>query len=263
MDLMFMTRDLKLVLTYYISDVISNTASVAATLLLAERFDGIGAWTKFQIVFMLGYATAVSGIMWTFFNYNALHISRRLGRGQLDHTLIQPQPIWMALLTEGFTPFSSSAILIPGFMLMIWATVKLSLAVTPAWLAMVALNLIASGAAVLAFSFIWGSMAFWAPRAAEEISSSAVIMLFQLKSFPLDGLGPALLWGLTTALPVGFVAWYPCRYLLGVDGSRWGGLATPLAAALLSTLAAWAFIRGMKHYGKSGSQRYSSFGHRR
>jgi len=152
MDLMFMTRDLKLVLTYYISDVISNTASVSATLLLAERFDGIGGWTKFQIVFMLGYATAVSGIMWTFFNYNALHISRRLGRGQLDHTLIQPQPIWMALLTEGFTPFSSSAILVPGFVLIIWATAKLSLTVTPAWLAMAALNLVASSAVVLALA---------------------------------------------------------------------------------------------------------------
>ena len=47
-----------------------------------------------------------------FFGYNVLTISRRLGRGQLDHTLVQPQPIWLSLLTEGFMPFSGSPVLL-------------------------------------------------------------------------------------------------------------------------------------------------------
>ena len=47
-------------------------------------------------------ATSLSDM---FFGYNVRFISRRLGRGQFDHTLIQPQPVWMALLTEGFNPF--------------------------------------------------------------------------------------------------------------------------------------------------------------
>jgi len=116
---------------------------------------------------------------------------------------------------------------------------------------------------VVAFSFLWGSLAFWAPRAAEEISSSAVDLMVQLKAFPLDGLGPVPLAGLMTMLPVGFVAWYPCRYLLGLDRSPWAAAATPLAALIISALAGWIFTRGMKHYGRTGSQRYRDFGHRR
>ncbi|HUS14807.1 MAG TPA: ABC-2 family transporter protein, partial [Chloroflexia bacterium] len=118
LDFMFVTRDLKLMLTWYVSDAVINVAAVTGTLLLAERFAGIGGWSKWQVIFMLGYATVVSGILGTLFGYNVLFISRRVGRGQLDHTLVQPQPIWMALLTEGFMPFSGSSILLSGLALL-------------------------------------------------------------------------------------------------------------------------------------------------
>jgi ABC-2 type transport system permease protein len=262
LDFTFLMADLKLALTWYISDGIVNLAAVTATLLLADRFAGIGPWTRYEVVFMLGYATVVSGLMNMFFGYNVLVISRRLGRGQLDHTLIQPQPIWLSLLTEGFMPFSGSSVLLPGIGLLVWATNKLSLAITPGWLALLALNLAASSAVVLAFSFLWGSMAFWAPRAAEEISSSTITLLYQLKSFPLDGLGPLLLGGLLTVLPVGFVAWYPCRALLGLDRSGWAGWITPLAALIFTIVTSWIFWKGLRYYGRTGSQRYSSLGHR-
>ena len=63
------------------------------------------------MLFLLGYALLVRGVIDTFFNYNVAFISRRIGRGQLDHMLVQPQPLWMALLTEGFAPFSGSGML--------------------------------------------------------------------------------------------------------------------------------------------------------
>jgi ABC-2 type transport system permease protein len=168
----------------------------------------------------------------------------------------------MALLTEGFMPASNLVVLLPSGGLLAWALSRLDLAITPGWLALFAINLLASCTIVLAFSFAWGSLAFWAPRAAEEVSSSATEILSELKSFPLDGLGPLLLGSLTTALPVGFVAWYPCRALLGLDTTTWGAWVTPLAALLLGSLAAWVFQKGMKHYARTGSQRYSGWGHR-
>lgn len=68
-------------------------AGVTAVFLLAERFEGIGLWSRDQIVFMLGYAALVRGFLDMGFSYNVLHISRRIGRGQMDHTLVQPQPV--------------------------------------------------------------------------------------------------------------------------------------------------------------------------
>src|SRR5260370_13759784 len=166
----------------------------------------------------------------------------------------------MALLTEGFAPFSGAAILAPGLGLMLWAIVRLPLAVSPGSLALLAPNMAASAVSIVAYLFLWGSLAFWAPRSAEEISSSAVQLFDQLMSFPLDGLGPGLLGGLLTVVPVGFVAWYPCRSLLGLQAGRWGAAITPLVACSLVALAGWAFGQGLRHYGRTGSQRYARTG---
>ena len=125
---------------------------------------------------------------------------------------------------------------------------------------MLACNVVASCAVVLAFSYLWGSLAFWAPVAAEEISSRAFGFMYQLKAFPLDGLSSFLLAGMLTVLPVGFVAWYPCRQLLGIAPPDFWH--TPLAAAAVSLVAAIVFRRGLKHYARTGSQRYVGWGHR-
>ena len=262
MDLLWAARGLRAFAGYYLADAIIGAGAGAGVLLLAERFDGIGPWSTLEAVFMLGYAMAADGLLGTFFGNNILFISRRLGRGQLDHVLVQPQPLWLALLTEGFMPFSGSGALVPGIALTAWATHALGLPVTAGWVATLAANLVASAAIVLAFCYAWGSLAFWAPRAAEEINSSTVRMVTQLKAFPLDGVGGVLLGSLMTLIPTGFVAWYPARALLGLDRSLLAAAGTPLAAVAFLALAAWIFTTGLHHYARTGSQRYSSFGHR-
>src|SRR5207244_6500665 len=132
------------------------------------RFDGIGSWTRPQVLFMLGYALLVRGLIDTFFNYNLAFISRRIGRGQLDHLLIQPQPLWMALVTEGFAPVTGTGMLLPAALLLVTSAPEINK--TPAWYAVFLVNLLASIVIVLAFEYAWGSLAFWAPRAAEEIN---------------------------------------------------------------------------------------------
>ncbi len=262
MDLLWMTRDLRFFLTCYLADALSCAAAVSATFLLAWRFDGIGAWSREQVIFLLGYAVTVRGIAATFFGFNILQISRRIGRGQLDHLLIQPQPIWLAIATDGFTPFSGSALLVPGCGLLAWAAWRMALPVLPLWLVVLLVNLVASTLLVLAFSFIWGSLAFWVPRGAEEMSSPAIELMEQLASFPLDGVGPFLLGLFSTVLPVGFTAWYPSRYLLDTGGGIASALGAPAAALVLLSIAVALFRKGMKHYEYTGSQRYLSFGHR-
>jgi ABC-2 type transport system permease protein len=262
MDLLWITRDVKLFLSWTISDTLLNVGSLLGMLLLAERFAGIGSWSKIQVLFLLSYAAVAGGIIDALFNYNVSFISRRIGRGQMDHVLIQPQPIWMALGTEGFCPFSGAVVMVPGLILIAWVVPRLGMAVGPAWFAALAINLVASAAITMAFQFTWGSLAFWAPRAAEEINSSTSRLLRYLRPYPLDGLGGALTGGLLSILPVGFLGWLPSRALLGLDARPWSLWATPLAAACFLCVALAVFRKGMVHYGRTGSQRYLRFGHR-
>ncbi len=260
LDFMWMTKDLRFFLINVVADVILNLAGVTAVFLLAERFGGIGHWSRDQVIFMLGYAALVRGFLDVGFSYNVLHISRRIGRGQLDHLLVQPQPLWMGLLTEGFMPFSGCWSLLTGIGITAWAISQFGTGFPVQWWLWFAANLLASCTVALAFSFLWGALAFWAPLAAEEISSRAVNFLYQLKAFPLDGLSAVVLTGMLSVLPVGFVAWYPCRQLLGIAAPQlWH---TPLVALLLTLAAVNVFKKGMEHYAETGSQRYIAWGHR-
>jgi ABC-2 type transport system permease protein len=263
MDLLSLARGPGLALSYYAADLLIGVAAVTATFLLAARFDGLGPWTRDQVLFMLGYALAVRGLVSSLFNYNVFTISRRIGRGQLDHLLVQPQPLWMALLTEGLAPVTGSGMLVPGLGLLGWSLSRSELSATPLWLALLGLDLCASVVVVFSFNYLWGSLAFWAPRATEEISSSTTDLMTQLSPFPLDGLGGPLLGALLSVVPVGLVAWLPCRVLLGADASPVGVLGLPVAAVLLGLSAMVAFRAGLRHYGRTGSTRYLDRGHRR
>lgn len=262
MDLLWMVRNPRIGLMWYVCDALVNVSAIAGMLLLAERFAGVGRWSRPQLIFMLGYATLTSGIVESMFGYNVAYISRRLGRGQFDHVLIQPRPVWLTLLTEGFIPFSASGTLVAGGALLVWAGARLAVPASGGWWGLFVLNLLASVVVMVSFAFLWGSLAFWAPRAAEEVSGSALHLLERLKSFPLDGIAPALAGGLLTLVPAGFIAWYPCRSLLGVGRPAWHVAVTPLAALSLSALATVAFRLGMRQHARTGSQRYSGFAHR-
>ena len=262
MDLLYLLRGPELAVSYYLSDLIIGLAAFTATFLLAARFDGIGPWTRSQVLFLMGYGLLVRALVNTLFNYNLAQISRRIGRGQLDHILIQPQPMWMALVTEGFAPVSGSGMFAPAAVLLVLAARDLQLTLTPMWIGFFCLNLIASIAIVLAFEYAWGTLAFWAPRSAEEINSSTWQLLAQLSPFPLDGLSTGLIATLVTVVPVGLVAWLPARALLGIDAPAWSVLLVPAAAVALAAVTVWLFHVGMRQYGRTGSSRYLAYGHR-
>jgi len=263
LDFLFLARDRRNSTFYMIADLILTVASITGVLLLAERFGGIGAWGRSQVVFMLGFASLAMILSQGLFGMNVLWISRRIGRGQLDHLLIQPRPIWKSLLTEGFIPVSMGPGLIPGIALTAWSLSALDVPMSPEWWAAYALNIIASIAVITAFSYAWGSLAFWAPAGAEEISTSALRLISELKPFPLDGMGRTLKSGLLSIIPAGFIAWYPAGALLGMRNAEYGIFVTPLAGLIMCGIAALMFNRGLTHYARTGSQRYLDFGHRR
>jgi ABC-2 type transport system permease protein len=139
----------------------------------------------------------------------------------------------------------------------------LDLITSPAWYVLFGVDVIASLAVVLAFEYIVGSLAFWAPRAAEEINSSSWRLITQLSPFPLEGLSGWALGSLLTVVPVGLVAWYPARVLLSIGATPAESALLAAAAGVLVALAVWIFNRGLRHYGRTGSTRYLDYGHRR
>jgi ABC-2 type transport system permease protein len=262
LDVMLLTRSGTEFWVWALTDTAMNAAAVAGMVLLVTRFHGIGGWSHAQILFLLGFGALSKGMVNLLFGYNVSAISRRIGRGQLDHTLIQPQPLWMAFLTEGFNPAFGLPTLVPGGGLIIWALKELHLHTGLLWWALFAGSMFCSIAIVLAFQWLWGSAAFYAPRAAEEINSATSELTEDLKIFPLSGKSPAIRDLLLTVVPAGFIAWVPAAALTHAPGAL-PLICLPGAAVSLCALTAIVFTRGLNYYRLTGSQRYSDFGHRR
>lgn len=263
MDLGWLTQDTKYSLICIFSDMLGIVSSISSVTLLAIRFGGIGGLSEAEMLFMLGFMTLAWGAFTMLAcNFNVGNISRRIGRSQLDHMMIQPLPLAAQLATEGFAPFTGISGLICGAGVIAWAASRLE---TPlmwwAWPVMALLIVCAVGIR-LGMSYLISATAFYRPVSCEEISSVMLEALGTLAQFPLGGLGAALQGLLTTMLPAGLLGWFPALLMLG-KADLMPGLLLPVfictSACLLATLA---FRKGLKHYVKVGSNRYRSMGHR-
>lgn len=263
MDLSWLLQDFSSFLVVILSESLQNLAGMAGVLLLAIRFGGVGGLSADEVLFMLGFFELADGLAFMLFgNYNVLHISRRVGRGQVDHMLIQPRPLWMQLLTEGFMPFSGSYGLIFGVILTVIAVARLQIALTPLWFVLFGYYVLIHMILQMAQSVLYGAAAFWRPVACEEISTMILDLNGQLGKFPLFGLPDWLLGLLHTILPVGLLAYLPALALLrdlgyGVE------ISFPfIVAAIFVTAAVILFQKGLKHYEIYSCNRYKEMGHR-
>ncbi|MBQ8555659.1 MAG: ABC-2 family transporter protein [Clostridia bacterium] len=263
MDINWLLQDWISVVIIVLSETLQNLSSMVGVLLLAIRFGGVGGLSADEVLFMLGFFELADGIGWMLFgNYNVMHLSRRIGRGQVDHMLIQPRPLWMQLATEGFMPVSGSHGMVIGAILTGIAVSRLHITLTPAWFLMLGYYLIIHMALQLSQCAFYGSMAFWRPVACEEISSMILDLNHQLGKFPLFGLPQWLLTVLHTVLPIGLLGYLPALALLR-DLGREVEIALPfVVAGVFVTAAIICFKKGLKHYEEYSCNRYKEMGHR-
>lgn len=264
-DLVWFLRDTKYCLLYVFADAACALASIAGVMLLSVQFGGFGGMSREEVFFLLSYGTFVDGIFNLFFtSENMGNISRIIGRGQLDHWMIQPVPIFAQVLTAGFAPISGSSKLICGAVLTFISVGKLSISVTPVWILGFLTGTFASAAVIQSVVYMISCMAFVAPSAAEEIATTGHGIFDMLKTYPLGGLSSFWKTIFCTVAPVGLAAWLPSLALLGKAKGKFGTfpVITVIAAALFVAAASILFRKGMKYYEKYSCPRYSGFGHR-
>lgn len=264
LDLLWFLRDTKYCILNIVADAVSTLASISAVFLLAERFGNIGGMDSPQILFMLGYATLVDGVIQMFFSMNNVAwVSRIIGRGQLDHRLIQPVPLWMQFLTEGFIPISGNSGLVCGIVITSYALPQVGFAPSILWVLGLAASVLMSVAVVISFSYITSCVAFYAPVAGEEISTVAIGFFGSLKTIPIGGLSMTAKTLLSTVLPIGLTAWFPANVLLGQSPIGFPQALPIVVTIIMAFTATSLFKKGLKYYAKSGSTRYHDRGHRR
>lgn len=260
MDLASLTRDGKFMAIVIIADIVSNISSISGIFLLAWKFGGIGGMNRFEVLFMLAYGNIVMGFLNMMGGCNALFPSRIIGRGQWEHMFIMPLP-YAVQLTVGIFPFTGSSCFLSGIG-MLWVAICHMETVMPWWWpGMLILQLIISMVIVVAFSYLFSSLAFYAPLQCEEISSTVVYSMERTMTFPLSGMPVYIRYPLLTIFPAGLMAWFPTMLLLG-KAAAFENIYPAIFALLISLTATYFFRKGFRYYVKKGINRYVSGGHR-
>ena len=263
MDLSWLMQDWTNAVIVILSETLQNLSGMAGILLLAVRFGGVGGMSANEVLFLLGFYELAHGLAFMLFgNYNVTHISRRIGRGQVDHMLIQPRPLWMQLLTEGFMPFSGSYGLMLGIALTWIAISRLQIQLSLCWFLLLGYYVLIHMAVRMSQALLYGSLAFWRPVACEEISSTILDMNTTLARFPLFGLPGWLMGVLHTVLPIGLMAYLPALALLRDLGHTVEITFPFIVAGLFVTAAVICFQKGLRHYEVHSCNRYKEMGHR-
>ncbi len=263
MDLVWLLRDTKYALTGITSDIISNLSTVSGVFLIALRFDGIGGLSTDEILFMMAYSTITTGLFIMFGSGNNIHISRIIGRGQLEHLFMQPLSLKAQLFTSGFSPFTGGSNFVVGCIMLIISVKRLSLAVSVGWILSLMVYVLATMTIIVGRAYLVSSAAFYAPVAAEEISMTAIEGTWLLSTFPLSGMPAFLQVSLLTLLPEGLMAWFPSLCLLGKAPLNFTEYYPLAFALILSLIAGYIFRKGLNYYVKKGSNRYVPYGFRR
>lgn len=115
---------------------------------------------------------------------------------------------------------------------------------------------VSSGAIFFALFVGFACVQFWT-QDATEFANAFTYGGTTLTQYPLTVYPAEVVRSLTFVLPVAFVNWYPCLYLLGRDDPfglpGWLQFCSPVAAAALLALALLAWRTGVRRYTSTGS----------
>jgi len=180
-------------------------------------------------------------------------IGQHVRQGTLDVMMTRPVPLLVQVCADEFQPRRISRIL-QALAVFVWASWYVDW--TPLR-AVVALGMVASGTVIFFCLFVvFSCLQFWTSDASESANAFTyggnTITQYPLTVFPKE-----IVKSLTFVIPIAFVNWYPCLFLLGRDDPfglpGWLQFVSPLAATVLVGITALVWRTGVRHYSSTGS----------
>lgn len=173
--------------------------------------------------------------------------------GELDTMMTRPVPLLVQVCAHQFAIrrlsriLQAAAVLAYGASAVDWTASRV----------LVAVGMVASSGVIFFALFIGlACIQFWTADASEA-ANAFTYGGNTLAQYPLTVYPAELVKALTFLLPIAFVNWYPCLYLLGRPDPfglpQWLQFCSPVAAGALLALALLAWRTGVRRYASTGS----------
>ncbi|MFT4081813.1 MAG: ABC transporter permease [Nocardioides sp.] len=232
--------------------------------LAVNGLDFVGVWFMFHTIDSLGgFSLREIGLL-----YGATSIAIGVGdlligsveqlgvkirTGQLDAMMTRPVPLLVQVCADQFQLRRLGRIS-QAMIVFAWAAPIVDW--DPARVLVAVMMLCCGGAIFFALFVGFSALQFWAGDA-NEVANAFTYGGDTINQYPLTIYPKELARSLTYVLPLAFVNWYPCLFLLGrsdpFGAPDWLRFASPLAAAWLLVLMSLIWRAGVRHYRSTGS----------
>ncbi|WP_316932017.1 ABC transporter permease [Nocardioides marmotae] len=220
--------------------------------ILFGTVDGLGGFGLREVALLYG-ATGIGIGVADLLIGSVEQIGQHVRTGALDVMLVRPVPLIVQVCADRFQLRRlgriAQAVVVLGYGLgaVEWTAARAVVAVV---------MVLTAGVIFFCLFVIFACVQFWTTDAS-ELANAFTYGSNTLTQYPLTLFPGELVKSLTFVLPVAFVNWYPCLYLLGRDDPfglpDWLQLAGPVPALLLCGVTALAWRAGVRHYESTGS----------
>lgn len=229
-----------------------NGATLGTTWVLLGRFDHLGGWGFYDILFLYNLWLAGHGLRVILFRHVG-QLEVYILEGTFDQFLIRPVSPLLQFLSREVHYLGIGDVLVSctGIAL---AYHHLGLHWTPGQWLWFAAVVVSSAAVELSLTLLLASAAFWTGRSSPLVATASQFSFGVVQQYPIHIFGRPLRLIVTVLLPFAFMNYYPSLYFLGKAGG-YGVLPflSPAVAVALLLLAGWVWRKGLEQYQSTGS----------
>ena len=241
-------------LTMALAQFIVTMLDFLAILVMFSNIDALGGFSLGQVAFLYGVSGCCLGAADLLVG-NVERLGRRIRDGSLDAMLIRPVPTLLQLCADDFQLRRVGRIAQASLVLCLGAT-RASINWSPGKAALLALTLV-SGTAIFCSVFIVFACFQFVTQDASEVANAFTYGGNTLTQYPLTIFPNEIIRAVTFIVPLAFVNWYPCLYILGQPDSlhlpSWTQFASPLVATLLAAITGLVWQVAIHGYRSTGS----------
>jgi ABC-2 type transport system permease protein len=234
--------------------LLNNVVNLGLIGILVSRFEHLGGWTVWELVFL--YCLWLLGhSLYSLFFWHIRTLEDYLVQGTFDQYLLRP--------VSPLVQFLGREIQYYGFADIVFGVAGLSLAYAnldlqwawPKWLFFAA-AVVAGTVIEFTLALLFACLAFWTGRSRR---ATGLVMQFNwmVQRYPIDIFGAPFRAIVTGLIPVAFMNYYPALMLLDKldhvgSGVAWLGYISPVVALLLLAVCAVIWHLALRRYSSAG-----------
>ncbi len=231
--------------------LITGLDAVAIWIMFAH-LDLLGGFGLHEVALLYGASSLGLGIADTLIG-SVERVGEYVRTGRLDQMLTKPLPVLLQVCADQFTLRRLGRIT-QASVVFAWAATYVDW--TPARVAVAVMMVVSGGAVFFGLFVAFSCIQFWT-KDASEFANAFTYGGGTLTQYPLTIYPTELMRSLTFVVPVAFVNWYPCLFLLGRDDPfgmpAWLQLCSPVAGAVSVGAALLAWRTGLNRYTSTGT----------